>query len=78
MRIIDNTNTSVEFSTIKVGECFYSDKCLFIRINPVNEKGYEKHANAFCFVTNNITYFHDECNVIPVQAEIVIHSKGVQ
>lgn len=78
MRIIDKADTSVEFSTIKVGECLYSDKCLFIKINPVNEKGYEKPANVFCFADNNITYIPDDWNVIPVNAEIVVKSKGVE
>ena len=78
MRIIDNTDTSTEFSAIKVGECFMFDKCLFIRINPVKERGYERDANAFCFVDNNITYVNEACIVTPVNAEIVIRSKGVE
>ena len=78
MKIIDNANTSVEFSAIKVGECLYTDKCLFIKINPVKEKGYEKAANVFCFADNNVTYIPEDWNVIPVDAEIVIRSKGVQ
>ena len=78
MRIIDNTDTSVEFSAIKVGECFMFDNCLFIRINPVKERGYERDANAFCFVDNNITYVNEACIVTPVNAEIVIRSKGVE
>ena len=76
MKVIDNTDTSVEFYTIKVGECFIFDNCLFIRIKPVKE--YERDANAFCFVDNNITYVHDACVVTPVNAEVVIRSKGVE
>lgn len=78
MRIIDNANTSVEFSAIKVGECFYYDNCLFIKINPVNELGHDRVANAFCFADNNITYVPVDWNITPVDADIVIHSKGVQ
>ena len=78
MKIVDNADMSVEFSAIKVGECFYTDKCLFIKINPVVEKGYEKSANAFCFADNNITYVPDDWNVTPVAADIVIRRKGVQ
>jgi hypothetical protein len=78
MRIIDNANTSVEFSAIKVGECLYTDKCLFIRINPVNQKGYEKAANAFCFADNTITYIPEDWSVVPVEADIIIRSKGVK
>lgn len=78
MRIIDNTDTSVEFSAIKVGECFTFDNCLFIRINPVKERGYERDANAFCFIDNNITYVNEACIVTPVNAEIVIKSMGVE
>ena len=78
MRIIDNADTSVEFSAIKVGECFMFDNCLFVRINPVKERGYERDANAFCFVDNNITYVNEACIVTPVDAEIVIRSKGVK
>ena len=78
MKIIDNSATSVEFSAIKVGECFLFDNCLFIKINPVQEKGYETAANVFCFVDNNITYIAPDWNVTPVDADVVIRSKGVQ
>lgn len=78
MKIIDNANTSVAFSAINVGDCFYYDGCLFIKINPVNELGYDRVANAFCFVDNNITHVPDNWNVTPVSADIVIRSKGVQ
>jgi hypothetical protein len=78
MRIIDNANTSVEFSAVKVGDCFYYDRCLFIKINPVNELGYDRVANAFCFADNNIAYVPSDWNVTPVTADIVIRRKGVQ
>ena len=78
MRIIDNADTSVEFSAIKVGDCFMYDNCLFVKINPVKERGYGKDANVFCFVDNNITYVPEPCLVTPVDAEIVIRSKGVK
>ena len=78
MRIIDTADTSVEFSAIKVGECFYYDNCLFIKINPVNEIGYDKAANAFCFIDNNVTNVPNDWNVTPVNAEVVIRSKGVE
>ena len=78
MRIINNADTQVEFVSIKVGECFMFDNCLFIRINPVKERGYERDANAFCFVDNNITYVNEACSVTPVDAEIIISCKGVE
>ena len=78
MRIINNADTSVEFAAISVGECFYYDNCLFIKINPVKERGYQKDANAFCFADNNITYVPMACLVTPVEADIVIRRKGAQ
>ena len=78
MKIIDNSTTSIEFSAIEVGECFLFDNCLFIKINPVKERGYQKDANAFCFADNNITYVPMACSVTPVEADIVLRSKGVQ
>ena len=78
MRIINSADTSVEFAAIQVGECFYYDNCLFIKINPVKERGYQKDANAFCFADNNITYVPMACLVTPVEADIVIRRKGVQ
>jgi hypothetical protein len=78
MKIVDNADTSVEFSAIKVGDCFYYDRCLFIKINPVNELGHDRVANAFCFADNNITYVPSDWNVTPVTADIVIRRKGVQ
>ena len=78
MRIIDNVTTTVEFCAIKIGECCMFDDCLFVRINPVKERGYERDANAFCFVDNNITYINEACLVTPVDADIVIRSKGVE
>lgn len=78
MKILNSASTTVEFSAIKVGDCFYYDNCLFIKINPVTDLGYDKAANAFCFVDNNITYVPSNWNVTPVEADIVIRSKGVQ
>lgn len=78
MKITNNINKQVEFVSIKVGECFMFDNCLFIRINPVKERGYERDANAFCFVDNNITYVNEACLVTPVEAEIIISGKGVE
>ena len=78
MRIIDNANTSVEFSAIKVGECFYYDNSLFIKIEPVVEAGYKKPANALCFTDNRIAEVPGDWNVTPVNAEIVIRSGGVE
>ena len=77
MRIIDNADTSVEFSAIKVGECFYYDNCLFMKIN--STKSDSPYAgNAICFVDNNIANVPNNFNVMPVNAEIVIRSKGVE
>ena len=78
MRIIDNAAASVEFSTIKVGECFYYDNSLFIKIEPVVEVGYKKPANALCFTDNRITEVPANWNVIPVEADIVVRNKGVE
>lgn len=78
MKITNNINKQVEFVSIKVGECFMFDNCLFIRINPVRERGYERDANAFCFVDNNITYVNEACVVTPVEAEIILSSKEVE
>lgn len=78
MKIINTINKQVEFVSIKVGECFMFDDCLFIRINPVKERGYERDANAFCFVDNNITYVNEACLVTPVNAEIIVHHVGVE
>lgn len=78
MKITNNINKQVEFVSIKVGECFMFDNCLFIRINPVRERGYERDANAFCFIDNNITYVNEACVVTPVEAEIVLSSKEVE
>lgn len=78
MKIINTINKQVEFVSIKVGECFMFDNCLFIRINPVKERGYERDANAFCFVDNNITYVNEACLVTPVSAEIIVHHIGVE
>lgn len=78
MKIIDNSNKLVEFSAIKVGECFLFDNCLFVKINPVQEKGYETAANVFCFVDSNITYISPDWHVTPVHAVITINTKVVE
>lgn len=78
MRIVNTIDKPVEFVHIKVGECFIYDDCLFVRMNPVKERGYKKEANAFCFVDNNITYVPMACLVTPVEADIVIRSKEVK
>ena len=78
MRIIDNTNTSIEFSAVQVGECFYYDNCLFIKINPVKEEHHTAVCNALCFADNNVASVPNDWNVTPVNAEIIIRSKGVQ
>ena len=76
MKIIDNANTSIEFSAIKVGECFYYDSCLFIKINPVKQDS-PYSGNAFCFANNNVVSMPCNWSVTPVNADIVIRSKGV-
>ena len=76
MKIINPFDKQVEFIAIKVGDCFMFDDCLFVKINPIKEDGYEKAGNAFCFVDNNVTYVPEPCLVTPVGAEIVIRSKG--
>ena len=78
MKIINTIDKQVEFVTVRVGDCFMFDNCLFMRINPIREKGYERDANAFCFVDNNITYVNEACLVTPVVAEITILSKGAE
>ena len=76
MRIVDKADTSVEFSTIEVGECFLYDNCLFIKIHPTKEDS-PYSCNAFCFVDNRIANVPSDWNVTPVDAEVVIYSKGV-
>lgn len=77
MRIIDKANTTVEFSSLKVGDCFIFDNCLFIKMHPVKE-GSPNSGNAFCFVDNCVAFFRSDCTVTPVEADIIIRSKGVQ
>jgi hypothetical protein len=75
MRIVNNP-PQVEFSVIKVGECFIQDKCLFVKIDPVSEG--KKHGyNAFCFVDNKIAYIPDSWWVYPVEAEVIIKHRGI-
>lgn len=73
MRIINNANTTVEFSAVKVGDCFMYDNCLFIKMHTTKESH-----NAFCFVDNVTAFFRPDWSVTPVDADIVIRSKGVQ
>jgi hypothetical protein len=77
MRIIDNANTTIEFSALKVGDCFMYDNCLFIKICPVKENS-PNACNAFCFVDNCVAFFRPDFTVTPVEAEIIIRNKGVR
>ena len=77
MKIINPSDKHIEFVELNVGDCFMFDNCLFVKINPIKEKGYEKAGNAFCFVDNNITHVPEPCLVLPVEAEVVIRSRGV-
>ena len=76
MRIINNAEKKVEFVSLKKGECFLYDNCLFIKMNPINK--YDTAANAFCFVDNAIACVPQAMLVTPVEAEIIIHSKGAE
>ena len=76
MRIIDKVNKQVEFVSIKVGECFMYDNCLFVKMN--SSKNADHAANAFCFVDNNVACVPQAMLVSPVDAEIIIRSKGVE
>lgn len=78
MKIIDNVNTTVEFSAIKTGECFLYDNCLFIKIHPVKEENRASTSNAFCFVDNALATIPTDWPVTPVEADVVIRSKGVK
>ena len=76
MRIIDKANTTVEFSSLKVGDCFLYDNCLFIKMHLIKEDR-PNSCNAFCFVDNCVAFFRSDHTVTPVEADIVIRSKGV-
>jgi hypothetical protein len=76
MRIINNVDKQVEFVSLKVGDCFIYDNCLFIKMNPV--KPNDHAANAFCFVDNAIACVPQPMLVTPVDAEVIIRSKGVE
>ena len=76
MKIIDKANTTIEFSAIKIGQCFLYDNCLFVKMNPV--KITDSSPNAFCFVDNAVACVPQACLVTPVEAEIIIRSKGVE
>lgn len=77
MRIINKYDTKVEFVEIKPGECFMHDNCLFIKMNRT-VRVTDTSPNAFCFVDNKEAYVPEACLVTPVDAEIVIRSKGVE
>ena len=74
MRIINKVNAVTAFINLSVGDCFLYDNCLFIKINSTAKAPH----NAFCFVDNATCIFKDEWQVCPVEAEIIIRSKGVQ
>ena len=76
MKIIDKANTTIEFSAIKIGQCFLYDNCLFVKMNPV--KITDGSPNAFCFVDNAVACVPQACLVTPVEAEIIIRSKGAE
>jgi hypothetical protein len=76
MKIINTLDKQVEFVSIKVGECFMCDNCLFMKINPVKNNNHT--VNAYCFVDNNFASIPQAMLVLPVDAEIVIRSKGVE
>ena len=77
MKIINTIDKRVEFVSIKVGDCFLYDNCLFVKMNPIKANT-EHSPNAFCFIDNYVAYFEPGWNVTPVNAEIIIHSKGVE
>ena len=74
MRVFDNTSTSVEFSTIKVGECFYYDNCLFVKSRPLTHA--HKTANCFCFIDNTLGHIQDFQSVIPAEVDLIVRRKG--
>jgi hypothetical protein len=76
MKIINTIDKQVEFVSIKVGECFLYDNCLFVKMNPV--KITDGSPNAFCFVDNAVACVPQACLVTPVDAEIVVRSKGAE
>jgi hypothetical protein len=74
MRVVDRTEMLVEFSNIKVGECFYYDNCLFIKAHSLEKHGFVE--NAFCFIDNCLCHFKDDWQVIPAEAEITVVKRG--
>ena len=76
MKIINNADKRVEFVSLKVGDCFMYDNCLFVKMNTA--KITESSPNAYCFVDNVVAYVPQAMLVTPVEAEIIIHSKGVE
>jgi hypothetical protein len=51
------------------------DNCLFIKAHPLEKHGFIE--NAFCFIDNAVCFLRNDYNVIPVDADIVVRSKGV-
>lgn len=76
MKITNNADKQVEFVSLKIGDCFIYDNCLFIKMNPI--KPNDHPANAFCFVDNAVACVPQSMLVTPANAEIIIHSKGAK
>ena len=76
MKIINNVDKLIAFEDIKVGDCFLYAGCLYIRMCQV--KNNANAANAFNFEDNAIAFIGPYIKVQPVEAEIIIRSKGVQ
>lgn len=72
MRIINKCDARVEFAAIRVGDAFLYDSCLFVKMNQLTKN------NAYCFVDNAVACVPQAVLVTPVEAEIIIYSKGVE
>lgn len=70
MKIIDNrTSNVVKFENLKVGECFESAGCFYIKTSRSER---EEKSNAFCFIENIQGYICSNVTVKPIKVELTI------
>ena len=78
MRIVNNLNKLIEFRHVKVGDFFMYDDSLFVRVEPVKEKGSFNILNSLCFTDNRVIFIPGDWHVTPVDVTITIDSKEIK
>ncbi len=76
MKIVRGDGDTVKFINISVGDTFYYEKILYLRVDDYWRDARTRKPGAVCLETGVIREFADADQVTPAKAEVVVQEVG--